>query len=184
MLELTIEGGESFDERTSEFITHDPTTIRLEHSLVSISKWESIWEIPFLTKDSKTGDQLLSYIKCMDRENSPDEVYYRLNNYHFAQINDFINSKKSATWFSEQGPKKIAGRSTEVVTSELIYYWMIAFNIPFEAQNWHLYRLMNLIRICSVKNQDPKKNRMNKRDAMARQRELNAMRRAQLGTTG
>lgn len=184
MLEIKIEGEEYFDESTSEFTYSDPVNLTLEHSLVSISKWESIWEIPFLTKDEKTPEQILSYIGCMSKEEVPSEVYTRLSTKNIEDINKFINAKKSATWFSDSGPNKIAGKSTEIVTSELIYYWMIAFQIPFETQHWHLYRLMNLIRICNLKNQDPKKNKMNRRDAAAQQRELNAMRRAQLGTTG
>lgn len=179
MLTIAVPSTEFYDEESSEFKNFGEVVLTLEHSLASLSKWESITEKPFLGDGEKTHDETILYIKCMTfPEVSDPEVYKRLSSENLEAINSYINAKKSATWFREDG----ASRSREVITSELIYYWMISLGIPFECQHWHLNRLITLIRVCNVKNAPAKK--MSRAEAAARQRELNAQRKAQLGTRG
>lgn len=172
MLQITI-AGELWDEGKLEFATTGEQVLRLEHSLVSISKWESKWCKPFLSKQEKTFEETIDYVRCMTlTQNVSQETYYRLTNTHIKQINDYIEAPMTATWFSnETGGGKSNG---EQITSELIYYWMIALNIPLECQKWHLNRLLTLIRICNIKNQPPKKR--SKKEIMSRNAALNAAR--------
>lgn len=180
MLTLIIHGDEYWDEASGEFLTQGDVTVELEHSLVSLSKWESITEKPFLVEGKKTNEEIYEYIKCMCLTPgiAPD-VFARLSSTNLEQVNNYIESKMTATWFFEhsEGPK-----STETVTSELIYYWLVTFNIPFEVEMWHLNRLFTLIKVCNLKNGKPRK--MSRSDAARMQRELNAQRKAQLGTSG
>jgi hypothetical protein len=180
MLTIIVPGIELYDEFQEEFTTADGFTLELEHSLVSLSKWESIFEKPFLGIDEKTTEEVFGYIKAMTlTPNVPEEVFNRLSQENLADINRYIDAKMSATWFND-APN--APRTREVITSELIYYWMIAFNIPVEFENWHLNRLFTLIKVCNVKSSKPKK--MTRGEVAARNRELNAQRKAQLGTQG
>jgi len=182
MLKLVIEGQELWDESTESFKRDDNETVilNLEHSLVSLSKWESKFEKSFLGKQDKSVAEIVAYIEAMIvDENYPTGVLEKLTQAHISEINNYIDSKQSATFFSEI--KRQGGRS-EVITSELIYYWMIAFNIPFECQTWHLNRLFALIRICNMKNAKPDK--MSKHAAAQRNREINESRKKQLGTSG
>ena len=179
MLTIQVAGVESFDDDTQEFIAQGGTVLELEHSLVSLSKWESIHEKPFLGKESKTSEEILSYIKCMTLNKVPREIFLKLDDRNVQEIGDYIEAKMTATWFSEQPGEP---PSREVITSELVYYWMTMFNIPFECERWHLNRLFTLIRICNVKQAPPKK--MTRAEIAQRNRELNAQRKAQLGTTG
>lgn len=180
MLTLVVGATDVFDDETQEFKTQGGFALQLEHSLVSLSKWESIHEKPFLGVDAKTGEEILSYVECMVMgENPPGNILDRLSEKHFEEINAYIGAKMTATWFSDQPG---APQSREVITSELIYYWMTVFQIPFECENWHLNRLFTLIRICNIKQAKPKK--MSRNEVAQRNRELNARRRAQLGTTG
>lgn len=179
MLRLTITTAESFDERASQFVSSSSTVIELEHSLVSVSKWESKWEIPFLDNQEKTDEQVLDYVRTMfSGDVFPEDVVPKFEVEHFEAINKYINAKMTATWFSEQ--RQPASR--EIITAELIYYWMIALGIPFECQNWHLNRLLTLIKVCNIKNAPKKK--MSFRDTAQRNRELNAQRRAEMGSKG
>jgi hypothetical protein len=169
-----------FDDESQEFTTKDDVTLELEHSLVSLSKWESRHEKPFLGKTEKTSDEVLDYIKCMVlTPNVPDQVFSKFSEENYTQINDYIEAKMTATWFNEVPG---APKSRDVITAELVYYWMVVFQIPFECETWHLNRLFTLIRICNVKQSKPKK--MSRSEIAARNRELNAQRRAQLGTSG
>lgn len=179
MLRITIPSIELFNEMTSEFIYFDEETIELEHSLVSISKWESKWHKPFLSDGNKSSEEILDYVSCMSI-NGPikRDLLQRLSNDNFLQINNYINDSMTATTFSQQANK--AGR--EIVTSELVYYWMVALNIPFECQHWHLNRLLTLIKVCNIKNSPEKK--MSKEEVMRRNRELNKARRKQLNSSG
>jgi hypothetical protein len=180
MLSITVVGTEMFDETTQEFTTLGDVDLVLEHSLVSLSKWESIYEKPFLNDSDKTIDEVVGYIKTMMlTPEVPEEIFYRLSEENFKAINEYIDAKMTATWFREapSSPK-----SREVITSEIIYYWMIAFNIPFECERWHLNRLFTLIRVCSIKQAKPEK--MSRSQIAAQNRELNARRRAQYNTTG
>lgn len=180
MLTIVVPGVEMFDEQSQEFVTNGDVTLELEHSLISLSKWESMYEKPFLGDDNKTAEEVLGYIKLMTlTPNVPDEVFEKLSNANVLAINNYIESKMTATWFSE-APS--APKSRDVITAELIYYWMIIFNIPFECEKWHLNRLFTLIRVCNIKQAKPKK--MSRAEIAARNRELNAQRKAQLGTRG
>ncbi len=180
MLRITIPASEQFDESTNQFFSTKEQTLQLEHSLVSLSKWESKWNKPFLGKQEKTIEETVHYIKCMTLTQNVDPVIYNyLTNENIAEINRYIESPMTATYFSEDKSK---GSNKEQITSELIYYWMITLNIPFECQKWHLNRLLTLIRVCNIKNQPPKKR--SKREIMRNNAELNAARRKQLNTTG
>lgn len=179
MLKIVIPGIELYDEEKEEFITTKPQTLHLEHSLVSLAKWESKWNKPFLTKDNKTYEETIDYIKCMTiTQNVSDDTYRLLTSENIQQINEYINLPMTATTFSNQ--KKTP--SKEVVTAEIIYYWMISLNIPFECQKWHLNRLLTLINVCNIKNQPKKK--MSKRDILNRNKALNKARREALNTKG
>lgn len=170
-----------FDERTGEFISAKPTTLMLEHSLVSLSKWESKWCVPFLTDKPKTVEETIDYIRCMTiTQNVDPNVYYFISNDNIAEVNKYISEPMTATWFSDD---KRPGRSREQTTAELIYYAMIALNIPFECQKWHLNRLLTLIKVCNIKN-DPDKHKMSKNEMMRKNAALNAARRKKLGTSG
>lgn len=180
MLRITIPAIEQWDERKQEFVQTKVQTLQLEHSLVSLSKWESKWNKPFLSKGDKTVEETLDYIKCMTINQPVDpDVYNGLTSEHIEQINKYIEAPMTATTFNDN---KQGGRNREVVTAELIYYWMIALNIPFECQKWHLNRLLTLIRVCNVKNAPPKK--MSKRATASQYAQLNAARRQQLNTRG
>ena len=169
-----------WDESTETFGSVNDTVLELEHSLISLSKWESEFQKPFLTQGEKTPEEIMGYVKAMIvTDNIPEDILYKMSPENFAQINAYIDSSQSATTFGYM-PKQI-GRS-ETITSELIYYWMVAFNIPFECETWHLNRLFSLIRICNLKSSKPKK--MSRSEIAARNRELNAQRKAKLGTTG
>jgi hypothetical protein len=180
MLIIKVSEVELYDEKSEEFDTEGGTTLELEHSLVSLSKWESEFEKPFLGKDPKTGEEVVAYVKAMTlTPNVSEEVFAQLSNENFEAINKYIDAKMTATWFSEQPG---APRTREVITAELVYYWMTVFNIPFECENWHLNRLFTLIRICNIKQAKPKK--MSRTEMAQRNRQLNAQRKKQLGTTG
>lgn len=178
MLKLTIPATELYDDEKEVFVTLPALDLRLEHSLVSLSKWESIWEIPFLDNKERTTEQMYSYVRCMELDGSDfnPELFPPSA---WNAINEYINAKKTATWITET---KKATPSREVITSELIYYWMCASQIDWQAQDWHLNRLLTLIRVCSAKNQPEKK--MSRKDAAAQRQALNAQRRAKAGTRG
>lgn len=179
-LKITIPKMELFDESTMEFIDVKSTDLVLEHSLVSISKWESKWCKPFLSDNEKTVEELRDYVRCMTlSQNIDPNIYNFLTDKNMKAVNDYIDSKMSATTFSEN---QSTGRNREKITSELIYYWMVAYGIPFECQKWHLNRLLNLIRICGIKNGDQKK--MSKGDIYRQNKALNAARRNKHHTRG
>ena len=175
MLSINIAKTKLWDEINEEFILIDEQTIELEHSLVSLSKWESKWHKP-----EKTMEETLDYIKCMTvTPNVKPEVYICLTNEHMQAINEYIQNPMTATTFSNDKNSK---KSREIITSELIYFWMISMQIPVEFENWHLNRLITLIRVCEIKNNPPKK--MSGKEIRSRNAALNAARRQQLGTKG
>ena len=181
MLILTIPAIEGFDDEKQEFVCiAKEQTLQLEHSLVSLSKWESKWHKPFISKEEKTVEETIDYIKCMTMtQNVDSNVYNRLTRSNVEEINKYIDNPMTATTFYGDTQK---GGSKETITSELIYYWMISLNIPMECQKWHLNRLLTLIRVCNIKNAPPKK--MSKREIMSRNAALNAARKKQLNTKG
>jgi hypothetical protein len=180
MLKLVVEGDELFDEETQTFETINDTVLYLEHSLVSLSKWESEFQKPFLSANNKSHEEIFYYIKCMLLHDLDDEnVIYRFSEKNLQKINDYIESPQSATTFGVMPQQKSKG---ETITAELIYYWLVAFNIPFECETWHLNRLFSLIRICNIKNSPQKK--MSRHEISNRNKELNARRKAELGTKG
>lgn len=180
MLRITVPAAEYFDESRQMFIQKKEQTLQLEHSLVSLSKWEAKWKKAFLGKEEKTFEETLDYIRCMTiTQNVDPEVYTRLTNENIREINDYIGDPMTATTFRKDNP---GHPSRETITSELVYYWMIANNIPPEYQKWHLNRLLTLIRVCTIKNTPTKKR--GKSEIMRQNAALNAARRKKLGTTG
>lgn len=180
MLQITIPKSRLWDEKNERFISIKEQTLQLEHSLVSLSKWESKWCKSFLSRKEFTDEETIDYIKCMTlTQNVKPEVYFGITKENIAQIRDYIQAPMTATVFSDD---KTSKNSREIITAELIYYWMIALNIPFECQKWHINRLLTLIRVCNIKSQPPKKR--SKRELMSRNHALNAARRQQLNTRG
>lgn len=179
MLRITIPATEQWDERKQEFISTKECSIQLEHSLVSLSKWESKWHKPFLGKDDKSEEEIIDYIRCMTiTQNVDPTVYYALTPKNVEMIKEYIDNPMTATTFRDSGGKS----SNEIITAELIYYWMVAFQIPFECQKWHLNKLLTLIRVCNIKNQPDKK--MNQNQIMKQNAALNAARRKKMNTKG
>lgn len=180
MLKLFVIGTEYFDEETETFESVGDCELELEHSLLSLSKWESRFKKPFLSNTSKSNDEIFAYVEDMIlTPDYPNDIISRLNQQNLDRINDYIESKESATTFGSMPERKGRG---ETITSELIYYWMVAFNIPFECERWHLNRLFALIRICNIKNSKPTK--MSRNEIAQRNRTLNDRRRAELNTRG
>ena len=180
MLSIVVEGEEFYDETTNEFSTIGDVVLEFEHSLVSLSKWEAKHEKPFLGKSEKSKEEIFDYLKCMVlTPDVPDDVFLHLSDSNLKEINAYLESKQSATTFGNL-PKQ--NGPTETITAELIYYWMVTFQIPFECQYWHLNKLFSLIRVCSVKNTPPKK--MSKAEMAIQRSKLNAQRKAAMGTKG
>lgn len=180
MLQVNIPSMELWDETTNTFICVEGKTLQLEHSLISISKWEAKWNKAFLSKKEKTREETLDYIRCMTLTKNVDEsIYNHIPNRIIEQVNEYISAPMTASCIAEvkNGPV-----SKEALTSELIYYWMISFNIPFECQKWHLNRLLTLIKVCNAKTQTPKKR--NPRDIMKDYSAINAARRRKYNTRG
>lgn len=178
-LTIRVPGGESWDARENCFVVREPKTLVLEHSLYSISKWEEKWHIPFLSKDQKTTEQMVDYIRCMCL---PEEVGMAtisgLTSENMEEIKAYIENPMTATTFSDKNQRP----SREIITNEIVYYWMVASEIPFECQYWHINKLLTLIRVCQLKSQPPKK--MGKGATAKSNHALNAARRAKLGSLG
>lgn len=166
MLELEVKGKEYYNEITNEFIEIPSCTLKLEHSLASLSEWESKWNKPFISDKPKTIEETIDYIKCMtlNRNNVYPLIYNSLTQSDLNTIYDYMDSKQTATWFND---RERSSPNRDVITAEIIYYWLVSFRIPFECQYWHLNKLLTLIRVCDIKNKPPKK--MSKQEA-ARQR--------------
>ena len=170
-------GVENYDEDLNEFYWTPDTLIYLEHSLKAISEWEAKYHKPFMTNDDKTFEEILDYIKCMCLDESYIDVLDRLTNENQQQIVDYIQDSRTATWFEPSN-----NQSREIITSELVYYWMISLQIPFECEDWHINRLLTLIRVCGIKNSPDKKMPMN--EVRSRNAMLNAERRRKYNTKG
>ena len=179
MLLVNVPAVDLFDEETNQFVTFNGDSFVIEHSLVSISKWESATEKPFLGKETKTNDETIEYVRMMTISpvNDP-EVYTHLTSENLKDISAYIAAKMTATWFNDTP----ASARADVVTAEIIYYWMIALQIPMECQYWHLNRLLTIVKVLNEKNGPAKK--MNRNDAAAQQRSLNEQRLAEMNTTG
>lgn len=173
---------EFFNNETQTFLNLKETTFKIEHSLVAIAKWESKWHVAFLDDNvEKTDEMIIDYIKCMTiSQNVDPEIYNHLPPETIKEINDYIGDPMTATTFRNmnEGPG-----SGEYITNEVVYYWMIAQNIPLECEKWHFNRLMTLIRVCSEKN-NPNKKKMNQRDILKQNRELNEARKKAMHTRG
>lgn len=180
MLQITVPAGEFFDEETNEFVIVKEQTLQMEHSLVSLSKWEAKWNKAFLGKNEKSTEEMIDYFRCMTITKNVDPlVYLCLSQENIDAISQYINAPMTATTIREIQQGLL---SRETVTSELIYYWMISLNIPFECQKWHLNRLITLIRVCQVKTQPPRK--MSRGEVMRQNASLNAARRRKLHSRG
>lgn len=180
MLRITIPAIELWDERTEKFVNRKEQTLQLEHSLVSLSKWESKWRKAFLGKAEKTDEEIRDYVRCMTiTQNVDPEVYNYLTEENFKEINEYIQAPMTATTFPED---KSAKSNRRIITAEVIDYWMISLQMPVEYRKWHLNKLIAQIRACNVMNQPPKKR--SARDIMSRNAELNAARRRSLNSKG
>lgn len=180
MLQIVVKGTELFDEEACKRVKTKDVTLQLEHSLVSISKWESKWKTYYINNDKMTPEMSLDYVRCMTMNQNVDPtVYSRLTDSNMREITEYINDSMTATTFK----KTNQGSGQHIITNEIIYYWMTACGIPFDpCQKWHLNRLLTLIRVCDEKNAPRKK--MGKREAAAQRRSLNAARRARSGSRG
>lgn len=179
MLKLIIPAIEQYDETRNEFINTKEKVLQLEHSLVSLSKWESKWCKPFLSKEEKTFEESVDYIRCMTiTQHMNYDDYSGVTNAQIREVTKYIEAPMTATIFTKD--KRPPNR--EIITAEIIYYWMVALNIPFECQKWHLNRLLTLINVCNIKNNPPK--RMSRKELMNRNAALNAARRQSLNTKG
>jgi hypothetical protein len=180
MLKITIKGKELFDERTNEFISTNDTVLQLEHSLISLSKWESKWHKPFLNNNDKTEEEMIDYIRCMTiTQNVDPSVYYGLSQKNILEIKNYMDDPMTATWFSDKSNPK---SKQKAVTAELIYYWMITLGVPISLEKWHLNRLLTLIRVCNIENA-PKK-RMKRNDVLRQNSSLNQIRRQMMNSSG
>lgn len=181
MLTLNVQIVEGFDNATQKFVPMQSVELELEHSLVSLSKWEQKYEKPFLSADKKTIEETIFYFKCMClTPNVPDEVWEHITDTDLQAVNEYINRKMSAAWFNER--RGSGGPSREVITADLIYYWMVAQQIDWQAQYWHLNTLLTLVKVINHKNQ-PEKKRTRREIAQDNAR-INAQRLKDLGTRG
>lgn len=180
MLQLIIPGDEYWDEASQEFVYLDAHVLELEYSLVAISLWESKWHKPFLSKEEMTPEEIIDFIKCMTLNNVNPDIYNRLTTHHIESVMDYMKDSMTATTF----PKETGGKGNrEIITSEIIYYWMVSLNMPIELmEKWHLSRLLTQIRVINIKNSPTKK--MSRKEAMSQHRALNEARRKKLNKKG
>jgi hypothetical protein len=172
MLTITVLGEEHWDQENEKFVYPDSFKLELEHSLVSLSKWESKWEVPFLGEKPKTTEMVLDYIECMIlTPDPPADWISKLSKENIEEITAYFDSKQSATWFNDHHPEPKTG---ETITSELVYYWLDICDIDWQAQYWHLNRLLTLVKIHTVKQAKPKP--MSRSEMLRRRRALNKQR--------
>lgn len=181
MLTIVVPETEFYDEKKQEFGKYNSQTLKLEHSLVSISKWESKWTKPFLVEGEKTSQEIKSYIKCMSVTPIQDEtVFDRLSQENYNAITDYIDAPMTATWFNDRSKKQ----SKRIMTSEVIYAQMIGFGIPVEFEKWHINRLLTLIKVCNIMFNEDSKNKMTQKEIYQSNRELNEQRRKAANSKG
>lgn len=179
VLEITIPQTSLYDEVNNLFIDVDEQKLTLKHSLVSVAKWEARWHTPFLDKKNKTYEQTIDYIRCMTLNKNVDQsVYKAITNDIIEKVDSYINDSMTAVVFK----KDDSSNGSEIVTAELVYYWMTALNIPYECRKWHFNRLITLIRVCNIKNSPDKK--MSKRQTASHYKELNKARRKKYNSKG
>lgn len=165
---------------TNEFLEVKGRTLKLEHSLVSLAKWEALYEKPFMENNSLPRNETLDYIRCMTiTQNVDPNVYLIIDDKGVQEVDAYIKRPMTATKFSKRLQHKL---NRDIITSEIIYYWMVVLEIPFECQRWHLNRLLTLINVCNLKNQ--KKNPMAKSDILRANADENARRRAMMNSKG
>lgn len=180
MLIISIPEIDGFDEETQTFVSMPGGELHLEHNLIALSKWESITHKHLIGNEDITPEEMLLYIKCMiTNEDYDPELLDRLPASEIERVSNYMADTKTATTFVKSGGESGSG---EYTSSELIYYWMIACQIPFECEKWHINRLLTLIRVCNEKNQPEKK--MSRSDILSRNRDLNRARRQALGSKG
>lgn len=181
MLQVTVPEQELFDESTSTFTHIKEAKLNLEHSLISLSKWESKWHKPFLTDEDKTNEEIIDYIRCMTMNTAVNPNTYKgITSKIISQVNEYIQDPMTATWFSDD--KNPHNKSRKIITSEVIYGWMVGFQIPFECEKWHINRLITLIRVCEINNSPNKKMPM--RQNIEDRRSLNEKRKQEMHTKG
>lgn len=178
MLQIVVPEQEFYNEEDETFVKKPSVTLRLEHSLISIAKWEAKWEIPYLSTADKTTEQVIDYIRCMTVDKVDPEVYERLSLENMKNIQEYITAKMTATWFTETPSPS----HREIITSEIIYYWMIELGIPAEYQKWHINRLLALVRTINEKRKPAKK--MSTQDMIAQRKALNEARLKKYNTHG
>lgn len=180
MLKIQVKGRELFDEETLTFISAKDTVLQLEHSLISLSKWESKWHKPFLNNSQPTEEEMRDYIRCMTiTQNVDPDIYYCLSDENLLAVKKYMEDPMTATWFNDkQNPKS----RQKAITAELIYYWMISLGIPLEWEKRHLNRLLTLIRVCN--NENTPKKKMSRKDVYKQNAALNEARKQKWGTTG
>lgn len=183
MLSVSIPEQEVFDEGKNEFILIKRAELQLEHSLISLSKWEAKWHKPFLATKDKTEEEIWDYIRCMTLTKDVDPITYRfIPDSVLKQIFEYIEDPMTATWFSKTDEKKSGMGRREIITAEIIYYWMVTLNVPVQFEKWHLNRLITLIKVINLKNAPAKK--MSQKDILAQNARLNAQRRARHRSKG
>lgn len=181
MLLVSIKEQRLWDEKKEEFILLKPAEFEIEHSLSAVKKWESKYKKPFFGREEKTIEDILNYIRCMTLTRGVDpDVYNYIPQENLKEILEYIGDSMTASWFSKTPEEK--GGKREIVTAELVYYWMITLQIPLECENWHLNQLFTLIRVFAVKN--GKNNKMNKKDAAAYREAINQANRARFKSKG
>lgn len=187
MIEITIPKGQIVDDETGNvYRAEKDWTLVLEHSLISVQKWEAKWHVAFLNRGTRTFEQTIDYLRCMTlTPNVPEEIYYCIPEKEMKKVLDYVDDPMTATRVnddseSQRGFGRKIGR--EVVTAEVIYYWMISLNIPAEYKKWHLNQLLTLIRVINAKNQPKKKRRM--KDVLEEYRAINEANKARFHTEG
>lgn len=179
MLKITVQLSDYFDEDKQEFVT-DVFVLELEHSLVALSKWESKYEKPFYSKAEKSTEEVMNYIEAMIiSPDYPPDILEKISQTNIEEITTYIYAKMTATWFNEP---QTSQTSRKQITSELIYYWMASYQIPWEVERWHLNRLFTLIKVFDAEN--TKQKPRSRREVAEERQALNEQRRAQMGTTG
>lgn len=177
MLRLRLNDGEFYDDDAEQFVYTTGREVRLEHSLYSVSKWEAETEKPFLTKKAKTVSEEILYIQCMDVDEilSLVEAGWLYSQYQ-SQIAEYLKRSMTATTFRKDNSRS----SSATITAEIIYYWLVLYNIPFETQYWPLNKLLTLVRVASIKSQKPKK--MSRQEQLSQQNAINSARLAAMAS--